>query len=127
LHLPSSNHAFDTARVVGDLGLILKDVGAPTVVGMIGFNDLLSGFVEAGLLMPNATGAVNSPLAHIPTSFLLTAMSLLLNNGGDAQAAGEQLRVIRQQKTLDAETAMVCMYMMTRKATELGTGPVTDA
>jgi hypothetical protein len=127
LHLLGSGRAFDTARVVGDLGLILKDVGAPTVVGMIAFNDLLSGFVESGDIMPNAVGVVNPPLAHVPIPWLLAAIDLLLSSGGDIAATGEQIRTIRQTQSLDPETALVCTYIMTRKAMETSAGLVTDA
>jgi hypothetical protein len=127
LHLLGSNRTFDTARVVGDLGLILKDVGAPTVVGMLGFNDLLCSFMESGALTPMCISVINPPLVHGITPFLLPAMDLLLSNGGDTTAAGEQIKAARQMVSLNPETALVNMYIMARKATELSTGPVTDA
>ncbi len=127
LHLPGTDTVFDIARVVGDLGLILKDVGSPTVVGMIGFYDLLSSFVESDFLMPNAIGTVNPPMAHVPISYLLTTMDLLLGDGCDEASAGTRIREARMWKSLDAETSLACMYIMTRKGAELSTGPVTDA
>ncbi|MBN2027183.1 MAG: hypothetical protein JW854_10545 [Actinobacteria bacterium] len=127
LHIPGTEITLDTARVVGDLGLILKDVGAPTVVGMIGFYDLMSSFVESDFIMPNAIGTVNPPMAHVPISYLLTAMGLLLQDGSDAASAGARLREARMWKSLDAETSLACMYIMTRKGAELSAGPVTDA
>ena len=126
LHLKGSRRAFDTARVVGDLGLILKDVGSPTVVGMIAFNGFLQSFEEAGIIMPNEIGPLNSPMAHIPGAFVLPVMDLLLGNGGDVEATAERIREVRQE-SFDPESSFACMYVMSRKATEARLGPVTKA
>jgi hypothetical protein len=117
----------DMARMVGDLGLILKDVGAPTVVAMNGIYDLLSGFEESGYIMPNAIGAINPPLSHTPLSFLLSTMALLIDNGGDVNKVGQKITELRTSDSHDPETALVAMYIVVRKAAESTSGPVTDA
>jgi hypothetical protein len=127
LTIRGTDHKLDMARMVGDLGLILKDVGAPTVVAMNGIYDLLSGFEESGFIMPNAIGAINPPLSHTPLSFLLSTMALLINSGGDVNKVGERITHLRTSDSHDPETALVAMYIVVRKAAESTSGPVTDA
>ncbi|MBU2548381.1 MAG: hypothetical protein KKB20_08235 [Proteobacteria bacterium] len=127
LTIRGTDRKLDMARMVGDLGLILKDAGAPTVVAMNGIYDLLSGFEESGYIMPNAIGAINPPLSHTPLSFLLTAMTLLIQSGGDVKEVGERITRLRVADSHDPETALVAMYIVVRKALESTSGPVTDA
>jgi hypothetical protein len=122
-----TDHKLDMARMVGDLGLILKDAGAPTVVAMNGIYDLLSGFEESGFIMPNAIGAINPPLSHTPLSFLLSTMALLIDSGGDMKKVAERIAHLRTSDSHDPETALVAMYIVVRKAAESTSGPVTDA
>ena len=39
----------ETARLVGDLGLILKDIGGPTVIGIMAMDEIISVFEEGDL------------------------------------------------------------------------------
>lgn len=49
LHMRVTGQEYDTAHVVGDVGLILKDIGGPSVVGMMSFVEIFpalrNGFV----------------------------------------------------------------------------------
>jgi len=126
LEMLGSGRIFDAAKVVGDLGLILKDVGSPTVVGMLAFNDLLSCFGGSEPIMPNAIGTVNPPLSHVATAFILTLMDLLYKNGCDVKEAAGAVNKIIEKTSVDPETAKVCIYIITRKAAEVTSGPITD-
>lgn len=116
----------DVARMVGDLGLILKDAGVPTVAAMNGVWDVLSGFEASGYLMPNAVGAINPPLSHTPLPFLLPAMQLLIETRGNVKEAAEKIADLRTADSRDPEAALVAMYIVARKAAETTSGPVTE-
>ena len=126
LHLIGTGSTIDTARMVADLGLILKDVGAPTVVGMLAFNDLLSGFEESNLIMSNPIRDLNPPMGHVPTLILIPVIDELLKNGGDIERTAELIRSIKK-RSIDVETSHVCSYIMSRTAGEVTAGPVTGA
>jgi hypothetical protein len=125
-HLLGSRRAFDSARFVADLGLILKDIGAPTVVGMLWLSDLLSCFEESGRSTCMAIGTVNPPLGHTPTQFLPMVMDFLLEEKLDLPAAAERFREFRAAYSFDGETALVSTYIVAQKSTELGGGPITE-
>ena len=48
LHFRGTGEELDSARLVGDLGLMFKDIGTPSVVGMLQFAELLAGVEELG-------------------------------------------------------------------------------
>ncbi|MFB0563867.1 MAG: hypothetical protein ACETWM_21930 [Candidatus Lokiarchaeia archaeon] len=129
LHLKGTNEEFDTAKIVGDFGLIFKDIGAPTVVGMINFNEFLWGFQESdmGLVVPNAPGPINPPLAHIPVQDIIPTMRALIKNGGDEYMTADMIADYIGQISLDPESRYVCMYIASRKAEEVRKGPVTNS
>ncbi len=124
LHVRITGQEFETARVVGDLGLILKDVGAPTVIGIMALDEIMSVF-EEGIAGAGA-GPVNPPLGHVCGDAVIAFMCLLEDKATE-QSVAKALRTRRFQAAFDPETSMVAMSIVARKATQVRNGPVTNA
>lgn len=114
---------YDTARFVGDIGLILKDIGAPSVIGMKACDEIYSCFKEN--ISGSSAGPSNTPLGHI-CAYAIIAMKTLIANNGDKAAAAQAMEKNRMITSFDPETAMVSINTVVRKAMELSSGPVTD-
>ena len=126
LHVLGAERSFKTERFVADMGLILKDIGAPTVVGMIWLSDLFSCFEESIYSSTTAIGPINPPLGHTPTQFLPMILHLLLDEKLDISVAAERLKEMRASYSLDGEMSLVSLYIVARKSTEVGNGPVSE-
>jgi len=114
---------YDTGKLIGDIDVILKDIGAPSVVGMIAFHEIFACF--KGGLSGSSGGANNPPLGHI-SSYAIIAMKALIANNGDKAAAAEAMANYRLAATYEPDTAMLSINTISRKAMELKSGPVTD-
>ncbi len=123
LHLRITGEEFDTGRLIGDIGLILKDVGAPSVIGMMALDEIFSIFKEN--ITGFSGGPLNSPLGHI-SAYAVLAMKLLLENNGDRPAAARAVLEDKVDFSFDPETAFICINVMTKKAHEIKSGPVTE-
>lgn len=123
LHLKVTGQAYDTARLVGDVGLILKDVGAPSVIGMMALEEIFAAFKEniAGF----SGGPVNAPLGHV-AAYAVVAMKVLLENGGRIVEAAEAIARERAACSFDPESAFISLNIVTRKAKEIQGGPVSE-
>lgn len=125
IHVRGTGKEMNTARVVGDLAIILKDSGTPTVVGMIMFSEICSIFQEGGMI---GVGRGGGPLV-IPLHHWVTAPTLAMHMIG--RGAGEDEVVDAIRKTLGQffhpEQATVATSVLARKAEAVGEGPVTDA
>ena len=127
LHMRGTGEEYDTARIVGDFGLILKDVGGPSVIGSMVTNELFAGFQESALIGAGFSGGpVNTPLGHVAGD-ILPALRLLLANGGDVEATAVAIRDYKMQSFIDPELALCSLNTIVRKAEVVNRGSVTEA
>jgi len=127
IHMRGTGEEYETARIVGDFGLILKDVGGPSVIGSMVTNELFAGFQESAAIGAGFSGGpVNVPLGHLAGD-ILPALRLLIGNGGDIERTAAAIRDYKMQSFIDPETALCATNTITRKAEVINRGPVTDA
>jgi hypothetical protein len=108
-----------TAKLVGDLGLILKDVGGPTVIGMMAFDEMLQVFEEFVRI-------TDPPLGHLCADGVAVFRALLVE-GAQPEAVADALVHAKLASSVDPDTTIVAMNIVARKAQQLCRGPVTDA
>jgi hypothetical protein len=120
LHLHLTGEEFDTATIVGDLGLILKDVGGVTIPGMQVFRDLLSVFKEpASPFRP-----ITTPIGHISAEAMLAMKALLAWDMDYERVARAMIEI--ENTRLDPEMALIALNTTARKAEEVHRGEVTS-
>ncbi|CDZ75727.1 hypothetical protein ING2D1G_1591 [Peptoniphilus sp. ING2-D1G] len=123
LHMKVTGEKFDTAKLIGDLGLILKDIGGPSVIGMMALNEIFGCFEE---LIAGFSGTpLNAPIGHIG-SYATVAMKMLIENGGKQEEVAEKIRVERQASNVDPESSITTINIISRKANEVYPGIVTQ-
>lgn len=127
IHMRGTGEEFDTARIVGDFGLILKDVGGPSVIGSMVTNELFAGFQESAMIGAGFSGGpVNVPLGHLAGD-ILPALRLLIKNGGDVDATAATIRDYKMQSFIDPEVALCALNTIVRKAEVVNRGSVSEA
>lgn len=122
LHYKVTGEEIDTAQLVGDVGLIIKDIGGPSVIGMMAFDEIFACFQEgiAGFSgMP-----INPPLGHVG-GYALIAMKALLANEGDMYTTAKAIEKERRACSVNPEAATISINTVCRKANEMWPGPVT--
>ncbi|MDP6683438.1 MAG: hypothetical protein QF876_10690 [Desulfobacterales bacterium] len=124
IHIRGTNEELKTARVLGDLAIILKDSGTPTVVGMIMFSELCSIIQEGASI---GAGRSGGPLV-IPLHHWVTSPTLALYLLGKGAEPNEIISVIK--KTMDQyflkDDATVATNILARKAESIENGPLTE-
>ena len=125
LTIKGIDRELDTAKVVGELGLTIKDIGGPTVMGMITFDDILGCFKEGGAIgCGGGAGPVASSLGRSTTDAVIALLALIEHNG-DEEKAATILPDVREGFFMDPEIAKVSANVVARKAEQLRRGPVT--
>jgi hypothetical protein len=120
MHLHLTNETYETARLISDLALILKDSGGATIPGMITFRDLLGVFLEP--ISPFRLTA--PPLGHISAEVLL-AMKALLTWDFDENRVCEAIVSLENEKRVDPEMSLIGVNTVARAAEQLRKGPVS--
>lgn len=119
LHVYGTGEEFDTARLVGDVGLILKDVGGVSLIGMVALHDVLNIFLEPPFTL---TQAARSNAHHSEDAML--ALKILQWCRFDFDKAVEIFSK-RGEHSMDPETTMVAVNTVARKAEQVRRGPIT--
>ncbi|MCD8098691.1 MAG: hypothetical protein LUE31_11875 [Lachnospiraceae bacterium] len=121
LHMRITGEEYDTAHVVGDIGLILKDIGGPSVIGMMAMAEVLACFEER--ISGGSGGAHNPPLGHM-TGYTMCAIKAL-QAGMKPDEIGRAIVADRCSDVVNPYPAPFCIYVVAKKASELHNGPVT--
>jgi len=125
IHVRGTGEEFDTAKVIGDFGLILKDIGGPSVIGSMALNEIFAGFQESPVIGAGFSGGpVNPPLGHLCGDVVPT-IRLLIKSKGDIYTAAEEVKKYKLNSFIDPEMAICALNTIARKAEEVRRGPVT--
>jgi hypothetical protein len=119
LHVYGTEEEYETARLVGDVGLILKDVGGVSLIGMVALQDILNIFKEPPFML---TQASRSNAHHSEDAML--ALKILQWCQFDLDRAVD-IFSRRGEHSMDPETTMVAVNTVARKAEQVRRGPIT--
>ena len=125
LHFRVTGEEVLTANVVGDLGIIMKDMGSPTVVGMLAFYELLAVFEENAKIGAGSSGGPRTaPIGHCAADASL-GLRIIAQSGSVAKAA----EVIAENKKafFDVQYASIEAHTVARMVNQLRPGEVSDA
>lgn len=123
LHVKISGEEYETAKLIGDIGLLLKDIGGVSVIGMMAFDEIFSIFQEG--IAGFSGSPINAPLGHIG-AYCVIALKMLLQSNGDITTVAKQIAEERPATAIDGETAMICINTITVRSQEISNGPVTQ-
>ena len=122
LHVRGTNEEYLTGQLIGDLGLILKDVGGPSVIGMMALEEIMAIFKE-GIAGGSASHS-NVPLGHI-CGYSVAFMKALMFYEGDEEKAMKAVLADRWETSFNPEYAMISINLTARKAETIYRGKVT--
>jgi hypothetical protein len=127
LHIRGTGEEYDTAKVVGDLGVIIKDIGGPSVIGMMVFEEILSAFEESLAIGAGFSGGpLQPPLGHMTADAVL-AMKLLIEMDGNIEDTADKIKEVKETGWLEPEYAKIATNTISRKSEQVKRGPVTKA
>jgi hypothetical protein len=127
LHIRGTDEEYDSARIVGDLGVLLKDIGAPTVVGMMSFGEMLCAFKESVEIGAGFSGGpIMPPLGHMTADTIIT-LRALIKYGGNVEQAADVIAEVKKNEWLDPEIAAVALNTISRKTEQVRRGLITRA
>jgi hypothetical protein len=98
--------------------LILKDVGGPTVIGMMALDEIVQVFEQFAR-------SGNPPLGHWCGDAVAVFKALLQKDATQGNVA-DALVKSRLATSFDPDTMVLAMNIVARKATQVRRGPVTD-
>lgn len=122
LHMRVTGEEYETAKIIGDVGLILKDIGGVSVIGMMAFDEIFACFEEG--IIGASTKPSGTPLGHIG-GYCIIALKALLKENGDKDKVAELIRKDRLACSMDGESMLLSINIVARKARELSNGIVT--
>lgn len=127
LHIRGTRDELDTARVIGDFGLILKDIGGPSVIGSMALNEIFAGFEESPVIGAGFSGGpVNPPLGHL-CGDVIPALRLMMKHGGDVFKVAEEIKKYKMNSFIDPEMSLCALNTIARKAEEVSRGSISRA
>lgn len=118
LHVRLTGDAIATGKLIGDLGLILKDVGGPTVIGMMALDECMQVFEELARFS-------DPPLGHLCADAVV-AFKALLQEGATPRSVAAALLRARVETSIDPDTTVLSMNTVARKAQQVRRGPVSE-
>jgi hypothetical protein len=118
LHVRLTGDAIATGKLIGDLGLILKDVGGPTVIGMMALDECMQVFEELARFS-------DPPLGHLCADAVV-AFKALLQEGATPRSVAAALLHARLESSIDPDTTVLSMNTVARKAQQVRRGPVSE-
>jgi hypothetical protein len=126
IHLRGTNEEFDTARLIADLGMMFKDIGTPTVVGIIAFNEIFACFKESAIL---GTGGSGGPRCGPQVHQGVADCVIILRTLAQTKSVEEGIQGVKQNKEtfIDPEMGMIAANTIARKADQIFPGPITTA
>ncbi len=119
VHVYGTNEEYDTAQLVGDVGMILKDVGGVSLIGMVALQDVLNIFLEPPFLLSQAA---RSNAHHSEDAML--ALKILQYCKFDFEKAVKMFSK-RGEHSMDPEITMIAINTVARKAEQVRRGPVS--
>jgi len=122
LHTILANEEWDTAEIIGDIGLILKDSGCVSVIAMMCLAEAFTMFKE---WLVWTAGPTVTPIASLGGEAWV-AMRILSQNGGDIYSAANILKTFRDH-WFDPEIGKLALYLIVNKTKEITNGPVIQS